>query len=179
MKVNCDLCKNEFNKLPNQIKKTKGNYCSRSCSAKSNNVKFPKRKPEGKCLSCNCEIPAGIKRCKNCRAQEKQQLEKEKYEIIFGKYSHQKDLCTCGNVKYKKSLLCIECYSINLTLKTKLDFEHKMMATKPVDTPESVNTPVKSPKTMICIQKAALSADTVSMLKYVILKLLKISMTLI
>ena len=45
--------------------------------------------------------------------------------------------------------------------------------------PESVNTPVKSPKTMICIQKAALSADTVSMLKYVILKLLKISMTLI
>lgn len=36
-KVNCKNCNVEFEKLPNEIKKTKNNFCSRSCAASYNN----------------------------------------------------------------------------------------------------------------------------------------------
>lgn len=37
IKVSCANCNKEFYKLPNQIKKTKNNFCSKSCAATFNN----------------------------------------------------------------------------------------------------------------------------------------------
>lgn len=36
MKVTCEGCQTEFNKHPSQVKKTKHNFCSRSCAGKYN-----------------------------------------------------------------------------------------------------------------------------------------------
>lgn len=46
-------CNRKFNRQPNEIKKSKKLYCSRSCAVTVNNRKFPKRK-------------ALIKKCKYC-----------------------------------------------------------------------------------------------------------------
>ena len=43
IKVNCKNCNDEFEKYGNEIKRTKSNFCSKSCSAKWNNVHNPKR----------------------------------------------------------------------------------------------------------------------------------------
>lgn len=43
MIVKCKQCNKEFDKQPNQIKKGSNNFCSRSCAAKYNNSKYPKR----------------------------------------------------------------------------------------------------------------------------------------
>lgn len=44
MLIECQCCGNEFNKTPSQIKKTLNHFCSRSCAAKVNNKKHPKRR---------------------------------------------------------------------------------------------------------------------------------------
>lgn len=67
MEVTCDCCNIKFNKNPNQIKTTKANYCSRSCSAKINNKKYKKRKLEGKCVICSEPISASRVHCTACR----------------------------------------------------------------------------------------------------------------
>ena len=54
MRVNCDCCGNNFNKSPQQIRVTKAIYCSKSCAAKINNKKYPKRrKINKKCKKCD------------------------------------------------------------------------------------------------------------------------------
>ncbi len=42
-------------------------FCSKSCAAKYNNVKFPKRKVEGNCKNCNLAIKANNIYCPPCR----------------------------------------------------------------------------------------------------------------
>lgn len=72
-KVICDCCSKEFNKYPKEIENTNSNFCSRSCAAKVNNKKFPKRKRlilrEKNCLNCNCLMTKeGRKYCsRKCR----------------------------------------------------------------------------------------------------------------
>lgn len=41
-------------------------FCSRSCSASYNNIKFPKRLPEGNCKKCDKIILASRTYCKRC-----------------------------------------------------------------------------------------------------------------
>ena len=41
-------------------------FCSRSCAAKHNNRKSPKRKPEHKCLDCGAPRSAQRQRCRSC-----------------------------------------------------------------------------------------------------------------
>ena len=54
MKVKCKNCDKEFEKFTSQIKKTKNNFCSRSCSASYNNIGIQRNKPiELKCKRCN------------------------------------------------------------------------------------------------------------------------------
>lgn len=59
MKVSCKNCHKEFDKLPNQIKKSKNHFCSRSCAATYNN-KHVNRKhgpaPQSKCRMCDTAI---------------------------------------------------------------------------------------------------------------------------
>lgn len=41
-------------------------FCSRSCAAKYNNIKFPKRSMTRTCPKCNSLIPSGRVYCYNC-----------------------------------------------------------------------------------------------------------------
>ena len=41
-------------------------FCSRSCAATFNNKRFPKRKPESKCLDCDTPISRQRARCRPC-----------------------------------------------------------------------------------------------------------------
>lgn len=67
MKVNCKCCGIEFDKIPSEIKKTKNNYCSRSCAGKENNKNFPKRKKTRKCHSCDSLVSSKYKFCSECK----------------------------------------------------------------------------------------------------------------
>lgn len=74
MLIKCDYCKSEFNKSPNQIAKTKHNYCSKKCSGLNNNKLRDKSsyKPlQGKCTSCGVIIPKRYKSCNNCSTESK------------------------------------------------------------------------------------------------------------
>lgn len=42
-------------------------FCGRSCAAKYNNARSPKRSPEGSCSDCGASIPTSRKRCGECR----------------------------------------------------------------------------------------------------------------
>ncbi len=48
-------------------KTTNKKFCSRSCAVSCNNVKFPRRKLEGKCFSCAVRISSRVKYCAQCR----------------------------------------------------------------------------------------------------------------
>jgi hypothetical protein len=43
MKIKCNNCKKSFDKSARFVERSKKHYCSRSCAAKTNNKKFPKR----------------------------------------------------------------------------------------------------------------------------------------
>ncbi len=53
MQVQCKQCSVRFDKVLSQIKKTKNNFCSKSCAAKHNNVGTTRNKPkERRCQNC-------------------------------------------------------------------------------------------------------------------------------
>ncbi len=53
-------------------------FCSRSCAAKYNNTKSPKRKPEGNCSRCGVAIPSRKQYCSECKSLvEQEQLKQE------------------------------------------------------------------------------------------------------
>ena len=55
MKINCDNCGKEFDKIPSQMKRSKSgkHYCSRSCSQTVNNRGVARNKPrELECRKC-------------------------------------------------------------------------------------------------------------------------------
>lgn len=70
MIISCKKCNCNFNKLPSQIKRTKNNFCSKSCAASFNNKAAHKRKLSNKCKKCDSLIRSDVKYCKkhkNCR----------------------------------------------------------------------------------------------------------------
>lgn len=70
MLVTCKNCKVEFNKNNSQVKKSLNHFCSRSCAAKYNNKKFPKRKRRiCYCKSCGCVVPYRRTTCDECNPQ--------------------------------------------------------------------------------------------------------------
>jgi hypothetical protein len=69
MKVICECCNKEFQKQKTEVQKTRANFCSRSCAAKVNNRKFPKRsKANLEALICECgrKKDRRSKSCANC-----------------------------------------------------------------------------------------------------------------
>lgn len=86
MKVICLTCAIEFDKMPNQIKKSPNHFCSQSCAAKKNNRHFPKRTVGGKCLHCFRAIRACNKYCsKDCMLK----LTNVQYNTTIGEYRKQ------------------------------------------------------------------------------------------
>lgn len=74
MKINvkCTKCTKEFSKQPNQVKKSKNHFCSRSCAATYNNKKYPKRsinRDHPACLFCNKDLISINKHTKYCSNQ--------------------------------------------------------------------------------------------------------------
>lgn len=67
MIVTCKTCNKEFDKTLGQINKSKNHFCSRSCAAKTNNKTNPKRKPQGKCFTCQEPCNSGYTYCKKHR----------------------------------------------------------------------------------------------------------------
>jgi len=69
--LSCTHCGEEFERSKRHIKKSKPVFCSRSCAAKYNNVKFPKR--DARVVNCKrCKIPFanyGRKFCPSCIAK--------------------------------------------------------------------------------------------------------------
>lgn len=110
MKVNCENCGKEFNKFPNQIKKSPTNYCSRSCAAITNNKKFPKRIP-------NTPPSGKIKRVK------KEKTVTKKRERLC-----ELDTCICGNAKQKRSKVCQGCIVNKSLSRKKIDaiYSHQL-----------------------------------------------------
>lgn len=67
MKVNCKNCGKSADRKPNEIKKVNNSFCSRSCAAKYNNKKYPKRKKEHTPIECfNCGNLIGRNAKKYC-----------------------------------------------------------------------------------------------------------------
>ena len=64
MQVKCVCCDKEFSKFPKDV--SVNNFCSRSCSAKVNNIKFPKRKLSKECRDCGIKISGRSTFCKVC-----------------------------------------------------------------------------------------------------------------
>lgn len=64
----CKNCKKLFEKTIKEIKRSKNSnhFCSRRCSTVYNNIKYPKRKPEGKCCYCKTIISKSKKYCDQC-----------------------------------------------------------------------------------------------------------------
>lgn len=67
MIVPCKMCGKQFKKQASQVKKTRNNFCSLSCSASYSNAKKPKRKKTKKCKKCDKKIIKKNKFCLACR----------------------------------------------------------------------------------------------------------------
>lgn len=67
-KVECRNCKVIFEKSNSEINRKPNHYCSMSCAAKYNNKLKPKRQLEGKCITCQSPIHAGLLYCSSHRS---------------------------------------------------------------------------------------------------------------
>ena len=98
MKVTCKQCNKEFDKLPNQVKKTKNHFCSRSCAAKYNNKKYPKRRvlSQKLCKDCGTRLSYGTRhgRCHSCKRVHTLKVFNE--HTVFEKTAHK----YLGSVKW-------------------------------------------------------------------------------
>lgn len=66
MNVNCDTCNVVFDKLPKEIRKSKHNFCSHSCSAKFTNKA---RRTKSICPSCSGDKDYKSKLCRKCASK--------------------------------------------------------------------------------------------------------------
>jgi len=115
----CAFCGKEVKKYisPGDKEKNRtGNfYCSRSCAAKKNNKDFPKRKEEGLCRGCNCQIPASSTFCKKCYLErfqvdwDKITYGEVKSQRIYQRNSRVRDLARALVKKENLERICENC----------------------------------------------------------------------
>lgn len=92
--ITCAWCKIEKWKRLGEIKKTKNNFCSRSCAAKYNNITKPKRSLKKTCKLCAEKISSDRTYCNKCwnkdckgkRAKDKCQQFTIDEQIVTKKY---------------------------------------------------------------------------------------------
>ncbi len=86
VKVICKECGKEYeiekSEYDKKIRRGSEFFCSRSCAAKYNNKKYPKRKKEGEgsyvCPICGGHKNYGSKLCQNCENTRKTRIKREK-----------------------------------------------------------------------------------------------------
>ena len=96
----CTNCGEPVTRSNAELKKSKtGNvFCSRSCSAKTNNQKFPKRLLEGTCKECGKSIHSNVSYCPLCFRNTL--LESMTFKQISG-YQYQKNSRIRGHARKK------------------------------------------------------------------------------
>lgn len=107
-----------------------GKFCSRSCSAKVNNKKHPKRSQEGSCHSCGKVTPKARKYCDECIAGGVMKKHKTHHEKSKAKSLHVKksrDRLKKALVDYKGG--CCSICGYNRCIKA-LEFHHLEPNTK-------------------------------------------------
>lgn len=134
MQVKCKQCSKIFSKIPSQIRRSKNNFCSRSCSAIYNNTIKPKRKklPKkyGKCDTCKINIPYRNKYCIYCRVTGPKPKDKtnvqRKCKLCNTDVNKRKTYCNeCKQLKKKNRKLyqvpCTKCGVICMREKNRLN----------------------------------------------------------
>lgn len=71
MIVQCTHCQTPFTKSNSEVKRSPQHFCSRSCAAKHNNTKYPKRRRTKCCKSCDKKILSNYTYCSDCINQGK------------------------------------------------------------------------------------------------------------
>lgn len=61
-------------------------FCNRSCAARFNNVKYPKRQKEHQCKGCETPVGAGNRYCKKCAIRRRNTYEFATLRSITRKY---------------------------------------------------------------------------------------------
>lgn len=89
-------------------------FCSRPCSARYNNSRYPKRKKLGRCLECNMEIPAANKYCvyHRPRAYVERSITIAELKAKYGKYHYSADIRNKLRTDYRNSnrpKFCVIC----------------------------------------------------------------------
>jgi len=72
MKVKCDNCDKEFEKKLADIKRTKHNYCCKSCAGQHSNKirnKTTYLQPQGKCKICSTPVQSYKTYCSKCKTK--------------------------------------------------------------------------------------------------------------
>lgn len=67
--VACCNCSKEVSRQPSTVKEGVNVFCSKSCAAKYNNKKFPKRMLENACNICKKSISSSRTFCSECYAE--------------------------------------------------------------------------------------------------------------
>lgn len=70
-----------------QIETKNPKFCNRSCAAKYNGVKFPKRKPEGACAICSVPVSSQRKYCTKCYNEKVALFAVDEFGNTFRKFS--------------------------------------------------------------------------------------------
>ena len=89
VKLPCSYCGLLVQKKASVLRKSRSGrvYCSRSCSAKQQNVLSPKRQVEGECVDCSIPIKAFWKRCISCRSEKRYSIANKTIEQVVNSTS--------------------------------------------------------------------------------------------
>lgn len=91
MLVKCEVCGTERDKRPQDIARTKHNFCSRSCAVTFNNLRSPRRHKTKKCRLCDTLILSQRQYCESCNPpnkSEQQTLDDVMYRQGHPAYAH-------------------------------------------------------------------------------------------
>lgn len=107
--IDSKLCLNGCGKGITKTSGKSGKFCSRSCAASYNNRRFPKRKPEHECATCNTPVSAIRKYCsEQCLTIARiERVSKDGHTTNSKKKYYPK--CECGNTMSHRSVKCRDC----------------------------------------------------------------------
>ena len=95
-----------------QVKDKQRRFCSKSCSAKYSNSKYPRKKLTHSCIVCGVVFPGTNKCCSpECREKRSEQIAREKGWV---RNHIRQERCRCGGYKTHGSNQCMSCYQRDL-----------------------------------------------------------------
>lgn len=142
--VECKNCGTEFLKKNSEIRRTKNNYCSKSCSTRLNNSKYPKREKSNKCKSCSTPILSNRSYCKDCFISDYLvDWSQVTYSEVVGKRKYQKHsrIRSLARAWYEKSDNPKYCMCCGYDKAYQVAHIQEVGSHKPTDTVAHINRP--------------------------------------